>query len=145
MGREKTEKDLRESLSKVSKFASGSVTRVELGNLLENFKTNLFSTLSSQFDTLKAKKKQDEQEPIVSIFFSKFRNKHPLRYCSLDSIQLCGFCLETHPVEHCPTLQGMKTSQKGEVKGESLCSIVPRRPWQPQTSGMYQEPIQSFP
>ena len=39
----------------------------------------------------------------------------------------------------------MKASQKGEVQGESLCSIAPRRPWQPRTSGMYQEPIQSFP
>ena len=81
----------------------------------------------------------------MSIFCSKCRNKHPLRDCPLDSIQLYGFCLETHPVEHCPTLQGMKASQKGEVEGESLCSIAPRRPWQPRTSGMYQEPIQSFP
>ena len=52
-GRTKTGKDPRESLSKVSKSSLGSVTRVELGNLLENFKTYLFNTLSSQFDTLK--------------------------------------------------------------------------------------------
>ena len=103
------------------------------------------STLSSQFDTLKEKKKQEEQEPILSIFCSKCRNKHPLRDCPLDSIQLCGFCLETHLVEHCPTLQGMKASQKGEVEGESLCFIAPRSTWQPQTSSMYQETIQSFP
>ena len=89
------------------------------------------STLSSQFDTLKAKKKQEEQEPILSIFCSKCINKHLLKDCPLDSIQFCGFCLETHSVEHCPTLQGMKASQKGEVEGESLCSIAPRRPWKP--------------
>ena len=35
----------------------GGVTRVELGNLLENFKTNLLGTIGSQLDTLKAKKK----------------------------------------------------------------------------------------
>ena len=90
-GKEKVGKDSRDSLSKVSKSASGSVTRVELGNLLEIFKIDLLSTLSSQFDTLKAKKKKEEQEPILSIFFSKCRNKHPLRDCPLDSIQICGF------------------------------------------------------
>ena len=52
-GRAKTRKDPMQSLSKVSKSASGSVTRVELGNLLENFKIDLLSTLSSQFDILK--------------------------------------------------------------------------------------------
>ena len=46
-GKAKEGKDSRDSLSKVSKFALGSVTRVELGNLLENFKTDLLSTLSS--------------------------------------------------------------------------------------------------
>lgn len=46
-GKEKARKDSRDSLSKVSISTSGSVTRVELGNLLENFKTDLLSTLSS--------------------------------------------------------------------------------------------------
>ena len=95
------------------------------------------STLSSQFHALKAKEKQEEEEPILYMFCSKCWNKHPLRDCSLDSIQLYGFCLETHLVEHCPTLQVMKASQKGEVEGESLCSIAPRRPCQPRTSDMY--------
>jgi hypothetical protein len=127
-GKTKTGKDSRDSLSKVSKSALGSVTSIELGNLPENFKTDLLSTLSSQIDTLQVKKKE-EKEPILSIFCFKCRNKHPLRDCPLDSIQLFGFCLETHSVAHCPTLQAMKTSQKGEAEVESLCAIAPRRPW----------------
>ena len=103
------------------------------------------STLSSQIDTLQVKKNKEEQESILSIFCSKCRNKHPLRDCPFDSIQLCGFSLETHSVAHCPTLQAMKTSQKGEAEAESLCFIAPRIPWYPQTSGMYQEYMQSFP
>jgi hypothetical protein len=75
-GKAKTGKDSRDSLSKVSISASGSVTRVELGNLLENFKIDLLSTLSSQIDTLQVEKKE-EKEPILSIFCSKCRNKHP--------------------------------------------------------------------
>lgn len=103
-GKAKTGKNSRDSLSKVSKSASRSVTRVELGNLLEIFKTDLLSTLRSQIDTLQVKKKKEEQEPILSIFLSKCRNKHTLRECPLDSIQLCGFCFETPSVAHCPTL-----------------------------------------
>ena len=33
--------------TRINKSASGGVTRVELGNLLENFKTDILSTLSS--------------------------------------------------------------------------------------------------
>ena len=36
--------------------ASGGVKRVELGNLLENFKTDILSTLSSQLDTIKRRR-----------------------------------------------------------------------------------------
>ena len=43
--------------TRVNKSASGGVTRVELGNLLENFKTDILGTLSSQLDTIKVKKK----------------------------------------------------------------------------------------
>ena len=43
--------------TRVNKSASGGVTRVELGNLLENFKTDILGTLSSQLDTIKVKKR----------------------------------------------------------------------------------------
>ena len=43
------------------KSAGGGVTRTELGNLLENFKTDILGTLSSQIDSMNIKKKfQDE-------------------------------------------------------------------------------------
>ena len=41
--------------TRINKSASGGVTRVELGNLLENFKIDILSTLSSQLDTIKNK------------------------------------------------------------------------------------------
>ena len=40
--------------------SSGGVTRVELGNLLENFKTNILGAMGSQLDSLQAKKRRDE-------------------------------------------------------------------------------------
>jgi hypothetical protein len=67
-GRAKAGKGQRDALSKVTKSTTGSITREELGNLLENFKTDLLSTLGSQIDTLKAKKKQEEQNESYHFF-----------------------------------------------------------------------------
>ena len=41
--------------------SSGGVTRVELGNLLENFKTDILGAMGSQLDALQAKKRKDEE------------------------------------------------------------------------------------
>ena len=65
--------------SSVTKSTNSGVTRVELGSLLEDFKISILGTLSTQFDTLKAKKKQ-EDENAISIFRSKCIQKYPLRY-----------------------------------------------------------------
>jgi hypothetical protein len=43
-------------------MTSGGVTRAEVGNLLENFKTDILSTLTTQLDVLQAKQKQAEAE-----------------------------------------------------------------------------------
>ena len=48
--RAKAGKSTREGPSRISRTAGTSgITRVELGNLLENFKTDILGTLSSQF------------------------------------------------------------------------------------------------
>ena len=69
--------------TRVNKSASGGVTRVELGNLLENFKTDILGTLSSQLDTIKVKKKQEEENLVLSIFCSKCKKRRPLKECPL--------------------------------------------------------------
>ena len=43
--------------SRVQKSASGGATRAEIGNLLEEFKTEMLSSFASQIDTLQVKKK----------------------------------------------------------------------------------------
>jgi hypothetical protein len=55
----------------------GGVTREELGNLLENFKTDILGNLSSKLDTLNIKRKQEEENAILSIFCPRCRKKHP--------------------------------------------------------------------
>eukprot|EP00253_Pinus_taeda_P006588 PITA_06588 len=87
--------------SKATKSASASVTRAEIGNLLEEFKTDQLSTLGTQIDTLKAKKIQEEEDQMMAIFCPKCRKKHALKDCPLENIQVCAFCTENHAIFHC--------------------------------------------
>ena len=133
----------REASSKAAKSAAGGITRAEIGSLLENFKTDLLSTLGTQVDVLKANKKKEEQEQALAIFCSKCRKKHPLRECPLDSIQVCGLCTENHSTENCLRLKELQLNSMEEVPGiEGFYYVAPRRPWQPR---MPQQNQQQFP
>jgi hypothetical protein len=46
--------------SRVHKSSNGGATREEIGNLLENFKTEMINSFASQMDTVKVKHKQAE-------------------------------------------------------------------------------------
>ena len=82
--------------ARINKSSSGGATRVELGNLLENFKTDILGTFSSQLDTIRTKKKQDEENTVLTIFCSKCRKRHPLRECPLKYVSICGLCAYDH-------------------------------------------------
>jgi hypothetical protein len=56
-------------ITRSSNITSGSVTRAEIGNLLENFKTDILGTLTTQLDVLQVKQKQAEAEQSLAIFF----------------------------------------------------------------------------
>jgi hypothetical protein len=137
----KATKSVREPVNKNTKTStSGGVTRVELGNLLDNFKTDLLGTIGSQLDTLKIKRKQEEENPVLSIFCPKCRKRHPLRECPLDNISVCAICTENHKTEDCPSLPGLQAIFKGgEAPGTSS---APKKPWQPRNpnANAYQEP-----
>ena len=59
-GKDKYGRDPIDTLSKITKLAIGSVTKEELDNLLEKFKMDILSTLSSKFDSLKNEKMKEE-------------------------------------------------------------------------------------
>jgi hypothetical protein len=50
---------------------SGGVTRINLGNLLENFKTYILGMIGSQLDTLKIKKKTGRGKPCIKHILPK--------------------------------------------------------------------------
>jgi hypothetical protein len=136
--RAKTGKSVRDPYSRNLKtVSSGGITRVEIGNLLENFKTDILSTIGSQLDTLNIKKKQEEENATMCIFCPRCRRKHSSRECPLDNISVCGFCTEDHPTEKFPSLPGLLAIYRSGDPGES--SYAPRRPWQPRSQPTYQD------
>ena len=85
--RAKTGKNVRDPYSRNLKpVSSGGITRVEIGDLLENFKIDILSTIGSQLDIVKIKKKPEEENATMSIFFPRCKRKHSSRECPLDNI-----------------------------------------------------------
>jgi len=73
----------------LAKGSSGGVAKAEIGNLLENLRMDILSTLSAQMDTLQVKKKQLDLDRTMVIFCPKCRKK-PRKGMS---IKLCrGMC-----------------------------------------------------
>lgn len=84
-----------------------------MGNLFENFKTDILRTLSSQLDVLQVKKKHEKHEELekaLSMFCSKCRKKHALRECPADSIEVCQICEAEHSTHQCPSLPNIKVA-----------------------------------
>ena len=54
----RTKSEIQSPITRNNNITSGSITQEEIGNLLENFKTNILSTLTTQLDVLQVKKKQ---------------------------------------------------------------------------------------
>jgi hypothetical protein len=59
------------TFSRVHKSTNGGETREEIGNLLENFKTDMINSFASQMDTLQVKWKQAESKQVLCIFYLK--------------------------------------------------------------------------
>ena len=84
-------------ITRENKTSNESVTRAEIGNLLEDFKTYILGTLTTQFDIMQAKQKQAEAEKNLEILCPRCRKKHSHKECSLDVIKVCAICTKYHP------------------------------------------------
>jgi hypothetical protein len=126
--RAKTGKSVRDPYRRnLKKNSLGGITRVEIGNLLENFKTDILSTIGSHLDTLNIKKRQEEKNATMCIFCPRCRRKHSSRECPLNNILVCGFCTEDHPTEKFPSFPGLLAIYRSGDPGESY--YTPRRSW----------------
>jgi hypothetical protein len=119
----------------------------ELRGLIEDMKTDILHSLSMQMDTLQIKKKHEETEKALVVYYPKCTKKHPRNECPLDLIDVCGICKENHPTNKCPSLPGLKaTFRRGEENVESLYFINQRRPeaLRPFQTGLNFNPTQNF-
>ena len=53
----------------VNTLSSNSTIKGEIGNMLEDFKSEMLQTLTLQMDTMNIKRKQEEAERSFAIFF----------------------------------------------------------------------------
>jgi hypothetical protein len=102
---------------------------------LEKFKIDILSTMGSQLDTLKIKKKHEEGNATMSIYCPRCRRKHSSREWPLDNISVCGFCTKDHVTEKFPSLPSLLAIYRSGDPGES--SYAPRRPWHPKNQSTY--------
>ena len=99
-------------IARDNKISSRGITRAEIGNLLEDFKTDILGTLTTQLDIMQAKQKQVEAEQNLAIFCPRCRKKHNHKECPFDTVQVCAICTKYHSTESCPSVPGLKAVYK---------------------------------
>jgi hypothetical protein len=112
-------KIIRDPTNIIVKPTSGGVTRIEMGNILEKFKTYILNIISSQLDTMKIKIKQEEENVALAIFFHQCRRKHPEKECPLNVIEIYGLYIEENPTNKFHSLPGLKAMFKGGEEPET--------------------------
>jgi len=119
------------SLIRANKSTTGSVSRAEIGNILDEFKTDIIGSLSEQLDTLKIQNKQKEEAEALAIFCPKCRKKHALRECPLDAkvVETCMICSESHETKDCPSNPGLKVVFQEDPNSVESLFFVSRKPW----------------
>ena len=78
-------------------------------------------------DTLNIKKKFEYES--LAIFCSRYKNKNPIKSYPLNSISVCGVCLEDHATEDHPSLPRVQDIYKGA--NEPTAQPAQRKYWQP--------------
>ena len=99
--RDKLERDV---FDRTHNSSNEGATRAEIGNILENFKTEMMSSISSKIDVLREKQKQAVEDLTLGRFFPRRRKKHPLKECPLNNIEVCQLCELNHDIKECPSL-----------------------------------------
>jgi hypothetical protein len=140
---DKIAKSIRDPTNRIVKPTSEGVARIDLGNLLENFKIDILHTIISQLDTMQIKRKQEEENVVLAIFCHQCRRKHPEKEYPLNVIELYGIFIENHPTNEFPSLTRLKAMFKGG--GEPETSYPPRRPWRQQNPSMFANPSRQYP
>ena len=119
---------------------ANDVTKFKLGNLLENFKTDILNTISDQINTMKIRQKQEVEKVALAAFCSNCRHKHAERECPLNTIEVCGIFTLEHPIEKFPSLPSLQAIYKGNVETIDQSQVTKRPTWRGQSQNMFPDP-----
>ena len=106
-----------------SKTLAPSISRCELGTILEDLKISILHSLSMQMDTIQLKMKREEVEKALAILFHKCRRRHDKTQCPLDVVDVCGIFVDRNPTDKClflPPLKSILTREAPRELGEPL-------------------------
>lgn len=92
----------------VSSSPSTTSIEREIGNMLEDFKSEMLHTFSMQMDTLQIKMKLEEVKRALAIFCPRCTKRHPSNECPLNVIEFFLVCEENHATKKCPSLLDLK-------------------------------------
>jgi len=122
----------RSSQPMASTSSSNPSIKGEIGNMLEDFKSELLETLAFQLDSMNIKRKLEEVERALAIFCPRCTRRHTRNECPLNCIEICSVCEENHSIDKFPSLPRLKAIYQG-AKGvtEHICYINQRRPHVP--------------
>ena len=107
---------------------SSRVSKMELSNLLSNFKQDIINDVATQLDTMQARRKKDEADAMLTGYYPHCRERK--KHCG------CKFVasVETQP---------MPSKFKAIDENGEVINVTKRRPWA-QRKGMPQDPLQSY-
>jgi hypothetical protein len=90
---------------------------------------------------LKIKKKKEEKNTSLSIFFPRCKKICMLKECPLNNIDICAICTGEKSTEHFPSLLRLKSIKQGRKWTiEKICTLASKRPWHPHPPGMSSDP-----
>ena len=87
----------------VSTSSSNTSIKGEIGNMLEDFKSEMLQTLALQMNTMNIKRKQEEEKRALAIFCPRCTKRHPRNECPLNSIESFSVYEESHSTDKCPS------------------------------------------
>ena len=98
----------RVSQSMTNTPSSSTSIKHEIGNMLEEFKSEMLHTFSLQMDTMQVKRKQEEVERSLAILSPRCTRKHPRNECPLNFIEVFLLCEENHDTKSVPPYLELK-------------------------------------
>lgn len=103
----------RDSQALVNTSSSNTSIKGENGNMLEEFKNDFFDTFSLQMDTMEIKRKQEEAQRYLFIFYPKCTRRHTINECPLNFIGDCLVYEENHYIDKFPYIPRLKDVYQG--------------------------------